>query len=115
MTGCDTAVRKEDHDVVPFLVMLCLGLCAPLTLVAEPALTPQDSNQGGAVKLTRPDGTPIYVNPHAIAFIRGPLPGEQGHTTVVFSNGAKQTVQESVQDIMKIWEAERLPPPETPP
>jgi uncharacterized protein YlzI (FlbEa/FlbD family) len=74
-------------------------------------LTQQDTNQGGAVKLTRPDGTPIYVNPRAIAFIRGPLPGEQGHTTVVFTSGAKQTVQESVQDIMDIWEAESMPKP----
>lgn len=69
---------------------------------------PQEGEQaGGVIKLTRPDGTAIYVQPHAVAFIRGPLPGEQGETTIVFSSGAKQTVLESPEEIGRIMDKER--------
>ena len=89
------------------LTVLLLAVClATVCPVVDPL--PQEGEQaGGAIKLTRPDGTPIYVQPHAVAFIRGPLPGEHGHTTIVFSSGAKQTVLESVEDIGKIMDAER--------
>jgi uncharacterized protein YlzI (FlbEa/FlbD family) len=67
----------------------------------------EDVDPGGAIKLTRPDGTPIYVNAHAVAFVRGPLPGEQGYSTIVFASGAKQTVLETPDEIGRIMDAER--------
>lgn len=84
------------------ILLICIGLmCRPIMV--------QDRDQQGekaaesysdAVRLTRPDGTAIYVNPHAIAFVRGPLPGEDGHTTLVFTSGAKQVVKETVDEII---------------
>ena len=95
---------------MPFTELLvCLHLaCGSLVMASEPpTVSQEDATRGGAIKLTRPDGTPIYVNPHAVAFVRGPLPGEQGHTTIVFASGAKQTVLETVDQIGKIMDKER--------
>ena len=55
---------------------------------------------GLGVRFTRPDGTPIFVNSRAIAFVRAPLPGEIGKATIVFSSGAKQAVSETVQQVI---------------
>jgi uncharacterized protein YlzI (FlbEa/FlbD family) len=62
----------------------------------------EDSGEhtGSGVRFTRPDGTYIYINPHAVAFVRGPLPGEDGHATIVFSSGAKQQVKETVDEVI---------------
>lgn len=54
-----------------------------------------------SLRLTRPDGTVVYVNPRAIAFVRAPLPGENGNATIVFSYGGKQGVTETVEQILK--------------
>ena len=86
--------------------LMSLGLVSNVS-EHPPPLSQEGEHQGGVVKLTRPDGTPIYVNPVTIAFIRGPLEGEHGHTTIVFSSGAKQTVIETVDDISKIMKVER--------
>ena len=90
-------------------LLVCLHLaCGSMVMTSDPPTVPQDASEaGGAVKLTRPDGTPIYINPHAVAFVRGPLPGESGHTTIVFASGAKQTVLETVDQIGKIMDKER--------
>jgi uncharacterized protein YlzI (FlbEa/FlbD family) len=56
--------------------------------------------KGSGVKLHRPDGTEIYVNPRAIAYVREPLEGELGNATITFSSGAKQTTLESVSEII---------------
>jgi uncharacterized protein YlzI (FlbEa/FlbD family) len=89
-------------------LVICLLATSCPALAQEPQPLPQeDAKPGGAIKLTRPDGTAIYVNPHAVAFVRGPLPGEHGHTTIVFASGAKQTVLESVEVIGKIMDKER--------
>jgi uncharacterized protein YlzI (FlbEa/FlbD family) len=89
-----------------FVLPLCL-LGLPASAAEPPVLSQEEEKPGGSIKLTRPDGTAIYVNPHAVAFVRGPLPGEQGHTTIVFASGAKQTVLESVEMIGKIMDKER--------
>jgi uncharacterized protein YlzI (FlbEa/FlbD family) len=83
-------------------LFVCLGLmCRPIDM-AQNDVQPYTATEpvSDAVMLTRPDGTPIWVNPHAIAFIRGPTEGEAaGHTTLVFTSGAKQTVMETVDEI----------------
>jgi uncharacterized protein YlzI (FlbEa/FlbD family) len=56
--------------------------------------------EGLGVQFTRPDGTPVFVNARAIAFVRAPLPGESGNATIVFSSGAKQAVNETVQQVI---------------
>ena len=103
-----------------FLLFLCLelGTCMVFAKPGEAMMMAEEYSEnaplsqegeqpGGMVKLTRPDGTAIWVNAPAVAFIRGPLPGEQGHTTVVFASGAKQTVLETVEQIGEIMNAER--------
>src|SRR5262245_62030880 len=60
---------------------------------------PQDPKEAG-LRLTRPDGTPIYLNPMAVAFVRAPIAGEKGNATVVFTNGAKQSVMETVDEVI---------------
>ena len=60
----------------------------------------QEEHKGSGVRFTRPDGTLIYVNPRAVAFVRAPLPGEIGNATIVFSSGAKQAVNETVQEVI---------------
>jgi uncharacterized protein YlzI (FlbEa/FlbD family) len=90
-----------------WVLILCLLATCPAKGAEPPPLSQEGEEPGGAIKLTRPDGTPIYVNPHAVAFVRGPLPGEHGHTTIVFASGAKQTVLESVEEIGNIMDEER--------
>jgi uncharacterized protein YlzI (FlbEa/FlbD family) len=83
-------------------LFVCLGLmCRPVEMAQNDAKPPTAAAPASdAVMLTRPDGTPIWVNPHAIAFIRGPLESEpEGHTTLVFTSGTKQTVMETVDEI----------------
>lgn len=91
----------------PFFLFLCLVMNAVAAAGEPPLVSQEDAKKGGAVLLTRPDGTPVYVNPNAIALVRGPLEGEGGHTTIVFANGGKQTVLETVEQITKIMDAER--------
>src|SRR5262245_30415666 len=84
-----------------FFLALATILAAPF-IKAEtmPIETePQDPKEAG-FRLTRPDGTPIYVNPHAVAFVRAPIAGEHGNATLVFTNGAKQQVMETVDDVI---------------
>jgi hypothetical protein len=89
-----------------WLIVACL-LGQPVMAEEHHPLPQRGEQPGGAIKLTRPDGTPIYVQPNSVAFIRGPLPGEgDGHTTIVFSSGAKQTVLETPEDIGKIMDVE---------
>lgn len=57
-----------------------------------------------AVMLHRPDGSPLWVNPHAVAFIRPPLASEGGHSTIVFTNGVHQQVLETTEQIKAIVE-----------
>jgi hypothetical protein len=56
--------------------------------------------KGSGVRFTRPDGTPIYVNPRAVAYVRAPLPGELGNATIVFTSGAKQSTLETVDQVI---------------
>jgi uncharacterized protein YlzI (FlbEa/FlbD family) len=95
-----------------------LIICLLFSGYFQPVLTPdvvmeEDTISGAGVKLTRPDGTAIYVNPHGIAFVRDPLEGESGNATIVFTSGAKQSTKETVQEIIEIIAADRddNPPP----
>ena len=45
-------------------------------------------------------GLVIYVNPRAVAYVRAPLPTEHGNATIVFSSGAIQSVQETVEQVI---------------
>jgi uncharacterized protein YlzI (FlbEa/FlbD family) len=63
--------------------------------------------RGAGIKLHRPDGSEIYANPRAIAFVRLPMEGETGNSVVVFANGGKQSVKEKVPDVIDLIAAER--------
>lgn len=100
------------HVWLPIL-LICLGLMSRPIMAQDDGQENEKGEQGApvagtaegysdAIRLTRPDGTAIYVNPHAIAFVRGPLPGESGHTTLVFTSGAKQMVKETVDEIIAV-------------
>ena len=92
---------KSSEALLAFL-LLCLN--AP-TSVAETQqyVANEPDRVTDAIVLTRPDGSPIWVNPHAVAMVRGPLHGEpEGHTTLVFTSGAKQTVLETVEEIQRL-------------
>jgi uncharacterized protein YlzI (FlbEa/FlbD family) len=56
--------------------------------------------KGRGVKFTRPDGSPVYLNPHTVAFVREALPTESGKTTIVFASGAKQAVMETIEEVI---------------
>lgn len=60
-----------------------------------------DDDKPGGVQFTRPDGTAIFVNPHAVAFVRSSLEGELGKSTIVFASGAKQSVKESIEEVIR--------------
>lgn len=81
----------------------CVALAPPVFAaerenftVAEDASDPK----GGGVQMTRPDGTVIYINPRAVAYVRAPLPGEKGNAVIVFTNGALQQVEETVEQVI---------------
>lgn len=59
-----------------------------------------EDEKGGGVRFTRPDGTVVYVNPRAVAYVRAPLAGEKGKATIVFSNGHTQQVLETVEEVI---------------
>jgi hypothetical protein len=63
--------------------------------------------RGAGIKLHRPDGSEIFANPRAIAFVRLPLEGETGNSVVVFANGGKQSIKESVPQVIDLIAAER--------
>jgi len=52
-------------------------------------------------KLTRPNGSPVWINEAAVSSIRAPLPNEfvAGVNTVVFVAGLAQGVAEPPQDV----------------
>jgi uncharacterized protein YlzI (FlbEa/FlbD family) len=88
--------------MTPFFFLLFMATAA-LKLAPEPEIfivEDGDEARGGGVRFTRPDGTSIYINPHAVAYVRAPLPGEHGHSTIVFSSGAKQQVDETVEEVI---------------
>ena len=70
--------------------------CVP----AAYAMTVEDV-KGSGVRFTRPDGTPIYVNPRAVAYVRAALHDELGKATIVFSSGGKQSVKETVDEVIR--------------
>jgi uncharacterized protein YlzI (FlbEa/FlbD family) len=80
-------------------VLFCLWngqSCVP----AGYAMTVEDV-KGSGVRFTRPDGTSIYVNPRAVAYVRAALPDENGAAaTIVFTSGAKQSVKETVEEVI---------------
>jgi uncharacterized protein YlzI (FlbEa/FlbD family) len=82
-----------------FLLAVAMLASEPEIYVSED-LSSTHEHKGSGVRFTRPDGTYIFINPHAVAFVRGPLPGEEGHATIVFSSGAKQQVKETVDEVI---------------
>jgi uncharacterized protein YlzI (FlbEa/FlbD family) len=82
-----------------FLLAVAMLASEPEIYVSEDFSSAKE-HTGSGVRFTRPDGTFIYINPHAVAFVRGPLPGEEGHATIVFSSGAKQQVKETVDEVI---------------
>jgi uncharacterized protein YlzI (FlbEa/FlbD family) len=85
--------------MITLLLIACLLGVSP-AVAQQPTPETYSDPKGSGVKFTRPDGTPIYVNPHAVAFVRSSLPGEHGKATIVFSSGAKQQVLETVEQVI---------------
>lgn len=79
---------------------IIVGLAGLQGCAVMGATTPIEDPKGSGVKFTRPDGTDIFVNPRAVAFVRAPLPGEIGNATIVFTSGAIQQVQETVEQVI---------------
>jgi uncharacterized protein YlzI (FlbEa/FlbD family) len=88
------------HAAVLCWLTMLPSFCVGRDPLPEGIIVTDSRPVSDAVMLTRPDGTPIWVNPHAIAYIRAPLDSEpDGHTTLVFTSGGKQTVLETVDEI----------------
>jgi uncharacterized protein YlzI (FlbEa/FlbD family) len=83
------------------LLTCLLGTCPSEARGEVYAVEKGTEARGSGVRFTRPDGTPIYVNPRAVAFVRAPLAGELGNATLVFSSGAKQSVSETVDAVIE--------------
>lgn len=60
--------------------------------------TARQSGLRAAVKLTRPNGTPVWIDPRTVASVRAALPGEypRGVQAIVTVGRSKQGVRESV-------------------
>lgn len=85
----------------------CLPAVYPMTVANQNEKGPvKDDIPGPGVKLHRPDGTIVYINAKAVAFVRAPLSTEVGKATIVFTGGATQSVQEPVEDVIKLIAAE---------
>jgi uncharacterized protein YlzI (FlbEa/FlbD family) len=86
--------------MVSMAFLLLLATATPTSAPEMYATEDNGEHKGSGVRFTRPDGTFIFINPHAVAFVRGPLPGEEGKATIVFSSGAKQQVKETVDQVI---------------
>ena len=84
-----------------FVFALLSILCQmPVACELEHQMPHGTEAKGSGVRFTRPDGTVIFVNPRAVAFVRGRLLDERGNATIVFSSGQKQQVMESVEQVI---------------
>ena len=59
-------------------------------------------------KFTDPDGQPIYLVSRWVTKVRAPLPGRHAvkARTLIYMGGAEQAVQETLDQVLKILEAE---------
>lgn len=87
------------------MLIACLSVACPVALAQNMAETQEDL-KGPGVRLHRPDGTTVYVNAKAVAFVRAPLITESGNATLVFAGGVTQSVQEEVDEVIKLIAAE---------
>ncbi|HVJ51417.1 MAG TPA: hypothetical protein VM689_03100 [Aliidongia sp.] len=84
------------HDVGPHTYVHGATSGTLVTAEAPDALIGRLGTQ--FAKLTRPDGSPVWLAPKACSSVRAPLPGEFDPAThaVVTVGGAVQAVQETV-------------------
>jgi hypothetical protein len=87
------------------MLIACLSVACPIAVAQDMAETKEEI-AGPGVRLHRPDGTVVYINAKAVAFVRAPLVTETGNATVVFTGGATQSVEENVEDVIKLIAAE---------
>jgi hypothetical protein len=82
------------------LLLFCLSLYPIKGCPQMVAQQAEDAYRGSGVQFTRPDGTPIFINPHAVAYVRAPLHDEVGNATIVFTAGGRQSVIETVEQVI---------------
>ena len=65
------------------------------------ALVQRLSLAASLAKLTRPDGTPIWINAKSVGVARQPSPGEYEAQvrSVIFAGAIKQAVRETLDDV----------------
>jgi hypothetical protein len=94
------------------ILLVCIELlCPAVAAQREGSAVPfmaqnRDEIRGPGVRLHRPDGSTLYINAKAVAFVRSPLATESGNATIVFTGGATQSVEESVEIVIKLIAAE---------
>jgi hypothetical protein len=88
------------------MLIACLLISYHVAVAQTMMSENEEGLKGPGVRLHRPDGTVVYVNAKAVAFVRAPLATETGKATVVFTGGVTQSVQEEVEEVIKLIAAE---------
>ena len=58
------------------------------------------------IKLTRPNGDPVWINPKLIAMVTSPGPADRGNSAIRIGGGTViQYVQESPEEVVTLWNA----------
>jgi len=90
---------------VALTACLLFGVCPVDDDVPEYYITQQqEEHKGSGVRLTRPDGSAVYINPYAIASVAA---SPNGGAIISFSGGSRQEVTESVAEVIKALELDR--------
>jgi hypothetical protein len=99
----DSVVAVADHDAVTGAIVTCVyGVTKAELRIAEPvdAFLARLGIAAKFAKLTRPNGSPIWINGNSVSSLRAPLPGEyvDGVATVITTGSLTQGVKESPDD-----------------
>jgi hypothetical protein len=93
-----------DHDASTGEAVTCVyGITKSLLRISESvqAFMTRLKITKNFAQLTRPNGSPVWINGGAVSSIRAPLPNEfvAGVNTVVFADGLMQGVKETPPDV----------------
>jgi hypothetical protein len=91
-----------DHDASTGAAVTCIyGVTKEMLRINEavPAFMARVKITAKFAQLTRPNGSPVWINGSAVSSLRAPLPGEYvaGVNAVVFTDALVQGVKESVE------------------
>ena len=93
--------RSDGQTGVNGAVIYGLGPQGLTVSESTAALVQRLNLAASLAKLTRPDGTPIWINGKSVSVARQPSPGEyeaQVHS-VIFAGAIKQAVRETLDDV----------------